>query len=324
MAPTSEFMSFITRYAKTALDLVLFLQPKRFVEAAQTQPDRHMEPLLFLFVSLGLSTIVGFTFASILLEGEDLAALGRIGIGGTAVVIAAVWLINFVLVFVGKAVALLLHIDSTLHQLVDAYSYSSVFFPFFVAASQAAFFTNAEPLLGLAIFAAIVHILFIAFLITMMGRVSQMTGPKFAKFVVVMSLAVLGISTLLGWGAARREQTSSSSNTRNSIERVGVESGEVIRDSATCNTEVLYGTVDPNGITTTAWFEWGLDSTLLEYATPDQTFLRKSHYRQTLKLLPSAALLPSPATVYWRAVAWNANGSSSGRIKSFTIRQCTY
>lgn len=315
---TSDTMSFITRYARTALDLILFLRPKQFVVAGRTHPDSYLEPLPFLFVSLGLSTFVGSTFALILLEGEELATLERIGIVGVAVIIAAVWLINLSLVFIGKMVASLLHIDLTLQQSFDAYCYSSVFFPLYIASSQAAFFTYTEPHRGLVVFTSVVQLLLIAFLVSMMARLARTTRAKRAVFVTVMPITILGVGLLVSWSAAMSGRNAALKEARPGIELVSLQPGDAALNSDTCTSAMLYGTLSPDRTRTIGWFEWGLDSTSLAYITPEQAISRNSRFRQVLKSLPSAT------TFYYRAVAWNANGSSVGKILSFTTPQCTH
>lgn len=79
---------------------------------------------------------------------------------------------------------------------------------------------------------------------------------------------------------------------------------------------VVNGSVNPNGLATTAWFEYGLEPLL---PTFDNTV---SQAVGSGKLnVPTTATLTSldqTTTYYFRAAASNAKGTSKGEIKSFT------
>jgi len=86
--------------------------------------------------------------------------------------------------------------------------------------------------------------------------------------------------------------------------------------SISANSAILNGTIDPNGHTTTAWFEYGTSSNL---STVNETI----HVNQGSGTSPSAlaqsisGLNPS-TTYYFRAVANNTYGTVKGYIYSFT------
>ena len=78
----------------------------------------------------------------------------------------------------------------------------------------------------------------------------------------------------------------------------------------------LNGNVMPNGLATSAWFEWGTDAELATY----HTTLEQSVGSGTTDQLVSAALpgLSTGTTYYYRIAANNAPGTSKGTIMSFT------
>jgi phosphodiesterase/alkaline phosphatase D-like protein len=78
----------------------------------------------------------------------------------------------------------------------------------------------------------------------------------------------------------------------------------------------LNGEVNPNGLATDAWFEWGtspgLDtfSKTLPHALGDGT--------DTLPVMATMSALSSETTYYYRVAASNSSGSAAGSIASFT------
>src|SRR4030042_6981700 len=77
----------------------------------------------------------------------------------------------------------------------------------------------------------------------------------------------------------------------------------------------LNGSVNPNGLSTTAWFEWGTDPTLTFFSnTPTQ-----SVGSGTTSQSVSAALtgLSTGTTYYYRVAASNSSGTTKGSILSF-------
>jgi len=79
---------------------------------------------------------------------------------------------------------------------------------------------------------------------------------------------------------------------------------------------VVNGSVNPNGLATTAWFEYGLDNTPSTFDNTAGQLIGSGKLA-----VPTTATLTSlntTTTYYWRAAASNAAGTSKGEIKSFT------
>ncbi len=93
----------------------------------------------------------------------------------------------------------------------------------------------------------------------------------------------------------------------------------VITDDATalgCNSATLKGSVNPNALQTTAWFEWGTDSTLATYTATPVVVVGAG----TLPVSVQAALstgLHDNTTYYFRAVASSSGGTARGVIVQF-------
>jgi len=85
--------------------------------------------------------------------------------------------------------------------------------------------------------------------------------------------------------------------------------------SVTENSAVLNGDVIPNGLATTAWFEWGRDSSLSTYtATPPQS--AGSGTTSQPASVPITGLLPG-THYYFRVAASNGAGMQKGSIIEF-------
>ena len=78
----------------------------------------------------------------------------------------------------------------------------------------------------------------------------------------------------------------------------------------------LNGNVSPNGLATTAWFEWGTDSSMTIYSNTTSQSIGSG----TTSLLASLPLsgLSAGTTHYFRVVASNSTGTNKGSIASFT------
>jgi hypothetical protein len=74
----------------------------------------------------------------------------------------------------------------------------------------------------------------------------------------------------------------------------------------------LWGTVDPNGLETRAWFEWG-PTPALGSATPEQIVTVGGQSSLTARI----ESLESFTTYYFRIMAANASGTSVGETVSF-------
>jgi uncharacterized repeat protein (TIGR01451 family) len=80
------------------------------------------------------------------------------------------------------------------------------------------------------------------------------------------------------------------------------------------NSGTLNGTVNPNGLSTTAWFEWGSNSSLGS-VTGSQSVGNGTSHSNISTFLGS---LSTNTTYYYRVVAQNSAGTSYGSIVSFT------
>jgi hypothetical protein len=79
---------------------------------------------------------------------------------------------------------------------------------------------------------------------------------------------------------------------------------------------VLNGEVNPNGLPTEAWFEWGTSPNL---DTFDKTFSEAlGNGGDSLPVTATLSALSSEVTYYYRVAASNVSGPSSGSITSFT------
>lgn len=83
----------------------------------------------------------------------------------------------------------------------------------------------------------------------------------------------------------------------------------------TCNRAVLNGNIQPNGVATLVWFEWG-PTPNLGNRTPLERFTEKTdHYAHITGLQENT-------TYFFRGMASNVNGVSQGRVISFTTPRC--
>ena len=83
-----------------------------------------------------------------------------------------------------------------------------------------------------------------------------------------------------------------------------------------CDHVTLNGSIVVNGATTTVWFEWGPNYSII-YSTPKQTFSTNSNFSQLITGLSQNSLYS------YRAMAQNINGTSTGQILTFTTSTCT-
>jgi len=85
---------------------------------------------------------------------------------------------------------------------------------------------------------------------------------------------------------------------------------------STCKSATLYGHIEPNGAETFVWFEWG-EKPDLGKVTIKQQFTDATDYYQVL------VDLKENITYFYRSMASNSNGTSVGRVLSFTTAQCS-
>jgi hypothetical protein len=86
--------------------------------------------------------------------------------------------------------------------------------------------------------------------------------------------------------------------------------------SVTTSSATLNGSVNPNGATTTAWFEWGTSSTLSTYTST--TALSAGNGVTAVAQSSNLTGLAAGATYYFRMAAQNSAGTTRGSIVSFT------
>jgi TIR domain len=83
-----------------------------------------------------------------------------------------------------------------------------------------------------------------------------------------------------------------------------------------CNSVTLNAQVDPDGVETVVWFEWG-ETPELGKITSKQRFSDKAVYYQDL------IGLKENTTYFYRAMATDKNRTSEGRVFSFTTARCS-
>jgi phosphodiesterase/alkaline phosphatase D-like protein len=86
--------------------------------------------------------------------------------------------------------------------------------------------------------------------------------------------------------------------------------------SVTTSGATLNGNVNPNGASTTAWFEWGTSSTLSAYTSTTSQSLGSGSSGVAVNALLSG--LTANTTYYYRAAGQNGAGTQKGVILSFT------
>ena len=87
-------------------------------------------------------------------------------------------------------------------------------------------------------------------------------------------------------------------------------------NSIAINSAMLSGDVNPNGVSTAAWFEWGTSPTLATFSSTTSQSMGSGTSSQPVNA-PATGLNPG-TTYYFRAAASNAGGTTKGSIRSFT------
>jgi lysophospholipase L1-like esterase len=85
--------------------------------------------------------------------------------------------------------------------------------------------------------------------------------------------------------------------------------------SITTTSAIFNGTVNPNGLSTTAWFEYGPDPSLSSWTNTASQVIGSG--TSTLSYNRPISGLSSYTTYYYRAAASNSGGTQKGVIKSF-------
>ena len=91
-----------------------------------------------------------------------------------------------------------------------------------------------------------------------------------------------------------------------------------ITDAATgitTSSATLHGTVNPNGLATDAWFEWGTEPSLTSFTETTHQLVGSGIADQPISS-PITTLDPW-STYYFRAVAESIDGTHKGAIRSF-------
>ena len=123
-----------------------------------------------------------------------------------------------------------------------------------------------------------------------------------ASAALFMSLAIF--LSACGGGGGGGVGTSPSPTVTTSIATPGVDNA------------VVSGDVNPNGLATTAWFEYGQDNTLSTFTkTADQAI---GSGTASQSLIATVTGLSAGTTYYYRVVAQNPAGTSKGTINSFS------
>lgn len=90
-------------------------------------------------------------------------------------------------------------------------------------------------------------------------------------------------------------------------------------DSITASSARLTGEVNPNGLSTQVWFEWGSNNSLGN-VTPQQSVPAGNQYVDVDRALTGLAC---GSVYYFRLTAQNSKGTASGAIHSFTTSSCS-
>jgi hypothetical protein len=88
--------------------------------------------------------------------------------------------------------------------------------------------------------------------------------------------------------------------------------------SVTTSSATVSGSVNPNGILTNAWFEWGTNSTLSYYDSTIKQSVGSGKSEQMITDVISG--LRANTLYYFRIAAQNSSGISKGKILSFTTK----
>ncbi|MGH2568560.1 MAG: hypothetical protein ACRDGA_09490, partial [Bacteroidota bacterium] len=93
-------------------------------------------------------------------------------------------------------------------------------------------------------------------------------------------------------------------------------SGTVSATSVTSNSATLNASVNPNGASTTAWFEWGTSSTLASYSSTSSQSIGSG--TSVVSVTANLTALNANTTYYYRVVGQNSAGTRRGSTSSFT------
>ena len=98
--------------------------------------------------------------------------------------------------------------------------------------------------------------------------------------------------------------------------RCGADDGDLVGHLGGGTGGTLNGNVTPNGLATTAWFEWGTDPSMTTYSsTPTQSVGSGTTSRSTSAPLER---LSTGTTYHYRVAASNGSGTTWGSVLSLT------
>ncbi len=129
-----------------------------------------------------------------------------------------------------------------------------------------------------------------------------------ATFFPLLSLLLISLLSSCGGSGGGGESTSSTG--------AAPIATSVAATSITDNNATLNGTVNPNGLATQAWFEYGTDPGLQTYSSSPNQDAGNGLIAQSVST--TLSVLAPGTTYYFRVCAENSGGYSEGQVMSFT------
>ncbi len=129
-----------------------------------------------------------------------------------------------------------------------------------------------------------------------------------ATFFPLLSLFLISLLSSCGGSGGGGESTSSTG--------AAPIATSVAATSITENNATLNGTINPNGLATQAWFEYGTDPGLQTYSSSPNQDAGNGLIAQSVST--TLSVLAPGTTYYFRVCAENSGGYSEGQVMSFT------